>query len=125
MESTSFLHITVNGEITVVDIPREDLHRKVHEFIDCELFEIVYLSNYGDLVMIVDESGKLYDKRVNPLASLLYSETVCGDFIVGDVLLGKMTNIDGEFDITGLYTPAIIYFTNYLTKFKESYYGKQ
>ena len=108
-----------------MDIPTGDFHRKVHEFIDCDIFEIVYLSNYGDLVMIVDESGKLYDKRVNPLASLLYPGTVYGDYIVGDVLLGKMTNIDGEFYITGLYTPAIIYFTNFLTNFKECNYGKQ
>ena len=90
------------------------------------MFEIVYLPHFGDLLMLVDDMGKVSDppKRINPLASMFYPGTNYGDPIVGDVLLGKSGLFNGEPDVTGLFDPALNHFYNILINLKESYYGK-
>ena len=120
-----YIYITCDGEISVVEFEHSELLKKCHELCNCEYIETVYLPHYGDLLMIVDDSGKITDppKRVNPVASMLYPGTLHGDYIVGDVLLGREGEVDGEPDITGLYDPALNYFFKFLTDFKESYYG--
>ena len=124
MEYTQYIYITTNGDISIVDIPSEELSRRVHELIDCELFEIVSLPNYGDLLMIVDETGKLTGKRCNPVASAVYPGTAYGDYIVGDVLIGKVCLKDGTYDVGGLMDPAANYFFKFFNLIKESYYGQ-
>ena len=120
-----YILITCDGEISVVEFMHEELLRKCHELLNCTMIEPVYLRNYGDLLMIVDDAGKITDppKRVNPVASMLYPGVVNGDVIVGDVLLGREGFVNGEPDICGLYDPALNYFIKFLTDLKESYYG--
>ena len=70
----------------------------VHELISADLYEIVWI--YSDLVMLVDDVGKLIGKPINPRASRFYRGTAYGDPIVGDVLIcgvhDVQTNYDGE-----------------------------
>ena len=57
----------------------------VDELLTCDLYEAVWL--YSDLVMLVDESGKLKAKPVNPRASFFYRGSSYGDPIVGDAII--------------------------------------
>lgn len=57
----------------------------VYELISADCYEVVWI--YSDLVMLVDECGKLTGKPVNYRASKFYRGTAYGDPIVGDVLI--------------------------------------
>ena len=125
-ELERYLHITTDGVISVVEFSHDVLIEKIHELCNCKVFECLALPHYGDLLMFCDEYALITNppKRVNPVASMLYPGTLAGNYIYGDVLLGKYGYYDGEPDITGLYDPALNYFYKFLTNLKESYYGK-
>ena len=61
--------------------------KELYKLIDCDTIEVVYLSN-GDL-MIIDENGKLLEKRYNDYATkiLRTNNPENRDFIVGDALI--------------------------------------
>lgn len=78
----------------------ETVNSMIHRYIDCDLFEIVPLP-ISNLILIVDECGKLKSHDVNQLASKLYPGTPYGDYIAGDVIIGRIglvqtDVIDGE-----------------------------
>lgn len=64
----------------------------VHELISADCYEAVYV--LSDLIMLVDESGKLTGKPINPRASQFYPGTPYGDPIVGDVVFCSIKWID-------------------------------
>lgn len=66
----------------------------MHYFLDCDFIECVYTPYLRDLVMVIDESGKLKDKPINILASSLYPGFEYGDPIVGNVLFMKRSGAD-------------------------------
>ena len=61
--------------------------KELYKLLDCDTIEVVYLSN-GDL-MIIDENGKLLNKRYNDYATnvLRNDNTDNRDFIVGSALI--------------------------------------
>lgn len=72
-----------------------------HKEIQCDMIEIVRVKDptgkiEGQLLMIIDESGKLKGKRINLKASLLYGSIY--DHIVGTALICKEGFVDGEPD---------------------------
>ncbi len=84
--------ITTENRISVAELPswslkdrEKELHADCMEIVKtermCELF--------GDMaVMLVDESGLVQNKPLNPYASYLYGADQHGGVIAGDVLLG-------------------------------------
>ena len=116
--STTFLLLKANGEISRVEIPYEEFHDRVHELVGCEYFELVGFKD--GFYFVVDELGKCYDepKPVNKKASLFYTGFIHGDFIVGDVLIGKHGYVEGEPDIVGLSEDELKHFEKILSVIK-------
>lgn len=100
MSDYAYLVLTVRRELKLIetDSPKFSLDN-FYRAIPCDSIEIVrpvglprytvssdfrpYLS---DLLMVIDEEGKLVDKPLNVLASLMYAYPQ--DVIVGDVVIG-------------------------------------
>lgn len=62
--------------------------KELQKAISCDCIEIVRVRNPIDgsvLCMVIDESGKLKNKRINLRASLLYGSVY--DYIAGDALI--------------------------------------
>ena len=82
------IKITTGCRVSVTELPDWDLKERE---LDAEFIEIVRTKRMYDLfrnpvVMMVDDSGLIRNKPVNPFASFLYAEY--GGIIAGDVLLG-------------------------------------
>lgn len=86
--------------------------KRIKNLIDIDMAEIVYLNTLHssdpdrDFCLIVDEVGKLkegWPDRINIRASQFYPGTLCGDPIVGDVVLcpRQWTPGHGECDLAG------------------------
>lgn len=56
-------------------------------------FEMVHNRISYDIVLLVDECGKLKSHFVNKFASLFYPGTPFGDYIAGDVLIAKLIDV--------------------------------
>lgn len=85
----AILTIDTNGTITPIDLDTRVLDLKRLQTLVGGYIEVVHPVPFGgpvfdDVVMIVDEEGKLKGKSVNVLASALYNGF---DPIVGDVVL--------------------------------------
>lgn len=82
--------------LEIIDLPEHSsawLHA-VYRAIDCECIEVAN-TVFRDLVLVLDESGKLWDgweNRVNVVASWLYGNPF--DPIVGDVILCRRSGAD-------------------------------
>lgn len=68
------------------DFQLEELQKIVGGYI-----EIIYLGK--GLVMVIDEEGKLKNKLINSNATLIALKQVGNDFIVGDALVCKQSEI--------------------------------
>ena len=84
------IKITTGCRVSVTELLDWDLKERARE-LDAEFIEIVRTKRMHDLfrnpvVMMVDDSGLIRNKPVNPFASFLYAEY--GGIIAGDVLLG-------------------------------------
>lgn len=74
--------------VSIPDEPWEWLHT-VYDLISCDCIEVAN-TFIEDLVLVLDESEKLYDNwdlKINPNASILYGSPY--DCIVGDVILAR------------------------------------
>lgn len=99
------IKISASCEIKPVYIEEngKPLYELIRKELDCNLTEYVYPKSFPkNIVMIVDEEGKLKGKPTNNLASVLYESFIHGDFIVGDVLVLKIGEYNGEPDVVGL-----------------------
>lgn len=69
---------------------------EIRELLECDIFEVVHLRGFPipKIVMLVDECGKLRDKSINPIASILYAEGA--DYIAGEALLCKLEYTPGD-----------------------------
>lgn len=83
-----------------VKVDSEHLLDGFYRALDCECIETVHLA--GGYLMIIDESGKLKQKRSNPMANKLYSLRETVDWIAGDALLARIGSRNGESDIVPL-----------------------
>lgn len=68
--------------------------KELYEILDCDTIEVVYLSNGN--IMIIDENGKLLDKRYNDYATnILRTDNPDNrDFIVGNALVCNSSELD-------------------------------
>ena len=80
--------IRIDGRVEHHEIPKGILSRKVHELIGAETFDCVALKQ--GKVMIVDDSGAIDGKPINPEGTKIYQEK-CGyitpNSIHGDVAI--------------------------------------
>lgn len=91
-----YLCLRANGAADWVTIRDDKFVDDVHKILGIDCFEIVN-TFIQDLVMIVDESGKLKERwweRINYAASHLYPGSQYGDPIAGDVILAYRVNED-------------------------------
>ena len=84
------LLIRANGEATFIT-PKNGKDFKLDELykhIGCDCIEIVYPMSGENNIIILDEEGKLKNKRINVAATELWfnDNTEPFDFIVGDVI---------------------------------------
>ena len=91
MSERKFLLLKANGYVECISLPddSDEWLDAVYSAIGCDMIEIVQ-SLIKDVVLIVDESGKLFDgweKRINYIASQMYGGYAYGDPIVGDVIV--------------------------------------
>lgn len=82
--------------LEVIDLPEQSSAwlRAVYRSIDCDCIEVAS-TVVPDLVLVLDESGKLRDgweRRINKIASILYGSPF--DPIVGDVILCRRSGAD-------------------------------
>lgn len=98
--------ITTKNEISEIQTDRRFGLDDYYKLIDCDCIQYV-MTDAGRYNMILDDEGKLKDKELNYLATLLYNNPY--DFIVGDVLLctDKVINDIGERDFCGFDKPMI------------------
>ena len=103
MESNrKYILVRTDGTYSIVGISDTDFLSEAYKLLECRLIETVPIM--GNEIFIVDEEGKLKEKRkLNYFASCLYQNLHGGDFIVGNVLIGCYEGCD----IHGL-TPDVI-----------------
>lgn len=93
-----YLLLKADGSAEFISLPDDsgEWLDAVYGAIGCDCVEIVS-TVVKDVVLIVDESGKLKDgwqKRINYAASQLYAGSAYGDPIVGDVVLAYRVGPD-------------------------------
>lgn len=98
----TYIRLRCSQEPDEVKIDSEHPLDGFYETLDCDCIETVHLSR--GYIMIIDESGKLKDKPMNPIASILYSRQSPDDWIAGDALLARIGSRNGETDIVSLGT---------------------
>lgn len=92
------LLIPVDGKPHFSDIP-DDLHGM--QSVVGGYLEVVGVHDLRpDMIMVIDEEGKLKGKPVNRLASMIYCSP--WDHIVGDAFIVKRGYVAGEPDLVGL-----------------------
>ncbi len=113
-----YLFIPVFGEIKVLELDEPVNFNEVYELIGCDCIETVRII-CSDIIMMVDESGKIKNpsKSFNPRASIFYDGYRYGDYIAGDVLIGKeIFTVNGP-DIGGIPPMFIDYLLKLLRRF--------
>lgn len=81
------IKLTTSNEIVVID--RNDQYvalNDLYAFCGCDTIQIVRTGIHPQWLMCLDDNGKILNKDVNILASILYDNPY--DFIVGDVVVG-------------------------------------
>jgi hypothetical protein len=84
--------IKATGEIVEVepangtDFSLEEMQKFVGGYI-----EVAYPHPYDGMIMVIDEEGKIKQKPINKVATLIYNNT--SDVIVGDALLCRSEQV--------------------------------
>lgn len=92
-EKFEYAVVTISTDDTVHIIGHHDYHLtldNLYEYSKCDTIQIVRFDTFKsnpDLLMCIDDMGKLLNKPVNLMGTLLYGQYP-RDFIVGDVCIG-------------------------------------
>lgn len=89
------IKITTSGIVSA--IPCDMSLQGIRDIVGCSIVEAIALTGYVEngWVMLLDDSGKLLGKAINPLATDIFRFYIGGyDFIVGDVALVLFDGID-------------------------------
>ena len=99
-EMEKFLKVTPEGVISEVEIDEKQLLDGFYREIDCRSIETVPTIFAKDVIVIIDEEGRLKEgKIINPFISAFCP--ACG-YIVGTALISRIGSCNGEPDIVGL-----------------------
>lgn len=120
-----YLILRTTGELEVKETKENQAAclDKLYEWLDCDDIENVSILDekgyYGEgsPTMIIDGCGLYKDKSINVYASSLYQG--CGDYIVGDAVLGEFR----EFPEPDIYPMPIERAMNF-KEFFEDFYKK-
>lgn len=85
-----YAYLKIDTESNVELITSEKREFTLEEFykgINCDTISIVQISKIPNVLMVIDDNGKVFHRDINCLATLLYGQ-LPHDFIVGDVILG-------------------------------------
>lgn len=88
-----YLILKASGAIEVVE--SDDCEFTLDELYlgaNCDTIQIVSMRYDKDLLMCIDDNGKILRKNVNLVASMMYAPGL--DFIVGDAVIGTRNCID-------------------------------
>ena len=116
------LTVTPDGMLSAKEA-EPDLLTRLQEIVG-GFIEIVHPKNLPrPFCMIVDDEGRLKQKPVNEIASILYGyPTACKHPIVGDVAFVKVVELpDGERDIGGLSEQEINMIIGLIAKERQSW----
>ena len=83
------IRIKVTGEVDTVEVPEDDVPLVTLQGLVGGYIEVVRIGN--DVALIVDDDGKLKDKELNFIATIVSG--IKGDYIAGDTVLAL---IDGD-----------------------------
>lgn len=106
--SNKFIKLNINRTAEIVTCDGK-LLPFIYKTINCECFESAPIADH--YILIVDESGKICEpaKLHNILATSVYNGRLF-DYIAGDALVAKISNVNGERDIVGLSDDEIAVF---------------
>ena len=109
--------VTTDNVVSIIDVDFDD-YKDIQRAIGGGHFETVHTTRMQavfedeNLIMIVDESGRLKNLPENMLGSVLYGMARRGNPIVGDIIFAKISgeNIVGPDDPEGLALTMFRYF---------------
>lgn len=88
MDKYAYLKIDTDSNVElIVSDKREFNLDEFYKGIDCDTISIVPVQTLPNVLMVLDDNGKIFHRDINPLATILYGQ-LPHDFIVGDVILG-------------------------------------
>ena len=96
----------------------------VHRELDCEIYEAVDVSGtFKNIMMLVDECGKLRQCYANVIAWMIYNGMDYYDPIVGDVLFVGLHRVGElqELDFCGLTDEEIENITEHIGRFRKAF----
>lgn len=96
--------LTTGGKIEIRELEVKDgtLWKSLREVVDGDIERVKPMYLARNLVMVVNEEGRLRDLPINLFASLLYGTQFHGTPIVGDVAILDEDYRDDGLDFTGL-----------------------
>ena len=109
MKKENYLVMDPDGSFRWITADRQSLLQDFYAALDSFCVECVRISSDGILCCIVDESGVLNNKRLNPLASRLYAGSAHGAYLFGSVLFVRIGLVDGDLDWLPLNDFALDY----------------
>jgi len=113
--------ITTENEISVQDFGKP-LYKTAGEVVGGYIECICNIPPASDLVMLIYDEGKLLGLPLNPAGCCLYRTYKHGDAIVGNIVIMRIGEIDGEPDIVGLEDE---YIPNLVSWFKNTLFLKE
>lgn len=87
---SKYAYLKIDTESNVQLITSEEREFTLDEFykgINCDTISIVPVQKIPNMLMVLDDNGKVFHRDINCLATLLYGQ-LPHDFIVGDVIIG-------------------------------------
>ena len=91
-----FIRITEDNAVETLHTAEPADFHFFNEAIGSRFFEIVRFGKFTKQVLVIDEEGRLRERGVNMIASLLARQP-----IFGTVLIAKEGERDGELDLIG------------------------
>ena len=112
-DNKKFILVKTDMTISTIEIEDKKLLDTSYELLNCDCIEVVNVLINNCL--IIDDSGKLKEKKINPVCSLLYAGWVVGDYIVGDALIGRKKGPEIE-GLEGKELKQMLSYLKYLKK---------
>jgi hypothetical protein len=114
--------------VSIPAVPDKELDSSFNEFIhrelDCDIYEAVDVGGtFRNIMMLVDERGKLRHCYANMIAWMIYNGIDYRDPIVGDVMFVGLHRVGElqELDFCGLTNEQIENIMEHIGRFKKAF----